>query len=160
MSIESLLLSVIMKSASYRDGWHFSFLLMYLTGCRHEETQAKYWSVVSSELLLLSPSKHGKPRFFSRIDLGDELFFVILNGELDRFYVSRSTLSRAFLMLAYPYRISRGTDSTFLHVFRYAYVFRQVKQGFSEVAIKNKMGHNDIKSTLVYINKDLIISKL
>jgi hypothetical protein len=158
--LDRLLLDVIQESAAYSDRWHFSFLLLYLTGCRHEETQQKYWSVVSSDVVLLTPAKHGKARLFSRSMLGDKLFFFIVSSELDRYHVARSTLTRAFLLLSFPYRIYRVTEMTLLHSFRYAYVFRMMELGFTELEIQKEMGHNDLKNTKLYMGKNITIEKI
>lgn len=160
ITLNQLLLDIIKESAAYSDRWHFSFLLMYVTGCRHEETQRKYWSVVGSDVVLLTPVKHGKARLFCRSVLGDELFFIIINNELDEYHVARSTLTRAFMLLSFPYRVYRITEMALLHSFRYAYVFRLMESGLSEMEIQIKMGHSDLKNTQIYMYKDITISRI
>lgn len=159
MELNQLLKKVVLESASYRNSWHFSFLLMYQTGCRHEETQSIYWKKISDYLLMLCPSKKSRQRFFSKEEIDENVYSVIADGLLDGFHVPRSTLSRAMRMLMYPYTVVGEGANDLLHLFRYNYIQSLVKEGLSIEQIQQRVGHVSIENTKGYVNQELKVVK-
>lgn len=159
MNLDQLLKKVVLESASYRNSWHFSFLLMLQTGCRHEETQAIYWKKISDYSLMLCPSKKSRQRFFSKGEIDDEIYQVIKDGLLDSFYVPRSTLSRAMKMLMFPYYVYGEGCNDLLHLFRYNYIQSLALEGLSVEQIQQRVGHVAMLNTEGYINQKLEVRK-
>lgn len=160
MSLDSLLLEVVNKSPSYMESWGFSFQLMYLTGCRHGEIDPRLWETDGADAFLLHCLKHSEVRRVLRSELTPELCGFLESRDLTRFVLSRSTLTRAFNRLTFPYRLRSFDCYIFLHAFR----FNRIKAKYVELgsveAVRQWVGHVEIKNTRMYIEKNVNIIKI
>lgn len=157
MLLDELMQNIVMKSPSYMDSWGFSFKLMYLTGCRHGEIDPRRWEVDGDDAFLLHCLKHSEVRRVLRSELTPELCGLIEARDVRRFVLSRSTLTRAFNRLSFPYRLRSLDCYIFLHAFR----FNRIKLKYAELgsvqAVQEWIGHKEIKNTRLYIEKTVNI---
>jgi hypothetical protein len=160
ITLDNALLSVLEKSSSCSINWGFSFLLMYLTGCRHEEIDPVHWSDFDESLLQLNCVKNSEIRFVSKDLLGSDLVDILLGRSYVQLVLSRSTLSRAFMYSLFPYRIIKGDSNVFLHSFRYNFVKKVFLDTMDIEATRSAIGHKDVKNTSLYVTSTLKIIKL
>lgn len=160
MDLDQLLEKVCIDSVDYVSNWHFSFLLMYCTGCRHEEINPKYWRIVDSEHYELDCRKHSEKRIIRRSTIPIEICEAIDSGNSDYFSLSRSTLTRAFMRLSFPYRVMYRSDNVFLHSFRYNFLKKLYVENGNFESCRLEIGHKNITNTMIYILKPLTILEL
>jgi site-specific recombinase XerD len=124
---------------------------MYKTGCRHSELLPCLWQSISESEFLLSCKKHSEERIIQKTILSNEEIDIIENKKNSSICLDRSTLSRAFNYLTYPYRFFIADSQLILHSFRHNYIKNLISQGLSIADVKAEIGHKQTKNTLSYV---------
>lgn len=152
LELDNICNEAILKVPAHLKELRFYYKLMYLTGCRAEESvNFNMWSFVSENIVMLKPLKNNNNRIFDVTELPQE-FTSFVNGEY------ATTLGFNYRKLQYYidssigyYGLTVGNKKIKCHVFRHNFAKRLFDSGLAEEAIQMLMGHTSMESTQGYI---------
>jgi integrase len=133
----------------------YYILYFYLkTGIRLSEcNKIDEFIFLSTNIIIIDSSKYSEKRIFSKTDFEE----ISLVEYIDMFYFLINTTPSKVKTIMKKYIKKIKFDDYFYHckthIFRYLYVHKLKKAGYTIEDVQNKLGHKNIASTEVYYNK-------
>lgn len=127
--------------------------IMYRTGCRASESINRHlWEYSSKDIMILHPLKGNLTRHFYIKDLPQSFLTYLFYENNIGYTVNYNKLSYLFSQLSLYRNIYIGNKASTLHLFRHNHVKLLLKEGYTEIEIKNTLGEKNLKSAMSYIN--------
>lgn len=131
----------------------FSYDLMFMTGCRAEESfRRDLWSKLDHNTYILSPLKGNSQRVIPRSKLPADFVNWYNNTPVDHKTTSFRKLQYNLSNIIGGYQFSCLGKGVLTHLFRHNFAKQLFIQGFTRNQIKNAFGHTQVTNTNVYID--------
>lgn len=152
LEIDNECLLLIDKLNNYHQPLRDAFQIMYLHGLRTIEICNKsLWSVNPDTSLTLSTAKFGDERIFLESDLPSFYYSFITSADSSRYYYSVESMQRVFnKFTSYP-TLYIKSKQVGCHLFRHNFCKKLYDNGYSVEAISERLGHQELTSTMGYI---------
>lgn len=137
----------------------FALSLLLFTGCRSMEAiDLNRWSVRNNNVMLLATLKKNLPRAFTLDELPPDFMQWYLKKDAYNSAINYRKTQYVFQQLVKPYGIVNNNKSALLHLYRYNYIKWLNYNGMEPEQIQVMIGHNNLESTMFYVDAALISS--